>query len=359
MSDFPQKQLLVNYLLGICTLNERVKVDQWLQEDQENMSLLLQVAKGFGNKEHIPLPDKYLVKKELMQQITKTYSFAEETARFLRPGRGRRPLFYSRGDFWMKLAAIFLVIFMAGAAGIFFGQNYEQFNNPEPQVQIQQSSLSYGQTASLRFGDGSVINLNGGSSLRYPETFAHDRREVWLQGEGFFSITHDEARPFIVHAGNTTTRVLGTSFNIKAYEGEVELQIAVADGTVIVTTTDSELADNGEEEAILLRKNQWITYWGHAISGDQVLEKGEGDVRDMIAWKDRVLVFRNKSFEQVAGMLERWYGVNITIDDPSLKGYIIEGEHQNVSLEEVLNSIRFVMEFDYTINGNDVIISNR
>jgi len=359
MNDFPQNQLLVNYLLGICTLKERVKVEQWLEEDQENFSLLMQVARDFGVKEQFALPDKDLVKKELMDQITKQFSHAEEPAGLFPARHGHRQLLYKRGE-WVKLAAIFLVISMTGAAGVFFGQNYGQLPDSDVRAQeIQQSTLSFGQTASLRFGDGSIIKLNGGSTLRYPKIFAIDRREVWLEGEGFFSIAQDENRPFYVHAGNTTTRVLGTSFNIKAYDGELELQIAVAEGSVMVTRAGFDGSDDDGEESILLNKNQWITYRGQTLSGDSVLEEGQGDIRDLIAWKDRVLVFRNKPFEQVAVMLEQWYGVNITIQDETLKGYIIEGEHQNVSLEEVLNSIEFVLNFEYTIKGNEVLIRNR
>ena len=362
MNNFPQKQLLINYLLGICTIKERSEVDRWLEEDQKNVTFLLQVANEIGNSEHFPLPDKAQVKKELMQQISKSLPFARKTTGKVQSSRHiRRPLFYNRREFWLKIAAMFLVIIMASVTGIFFGMNFEQGQTAEvqPEIIFQQSTLSYGQTASLRFGDGSIININGGSSLRYPETFAPDRREVWLEGEAFFSIAHDETRPFIVHAGKITTRVLGTSFNIKAYEGEGELQIAVADGRVEVSTTDADEFKNNSREVILLEKNQWITYRGQSDSGDLVLEKGVGDIRDMIAWKDRMLVFRNKPFDQVAVMLERWYGVNITIEDPSLKSYILEGEHHNASLEEVLNSIQFVMDFDYIIKGNEIFIRNR
>lgn len=360
MHDFPHKQLLVNYLLGICTMKERLDVDRWLEEDQENVLLLQQVAEEFGNRIQFPLPDKAVVKKELMQHITKTVPPVEDTRRFMQSRNIRRPLFYNRREFWLKLAAMFLVMTMAGGAGIFFGLNFEQEDTADvqPEAIIQQSTMSYGQTASLRFGDGSVIRMNGGSTLRYPETFVHDKREVWLEGEAFFTIAHDESRPFIVHAANTTTRVLGTSFNIKAYKGEGELQIAVVDGRVEVSRTGTGDSENEIDESFLLEKNQWLTYRGQTGSVDQVLERGDGDIWDMVAWKDRVLVFRNKSFERVAGMLERWYGVNITIEDPSLKSYILEGEHHNASLEEVLKSIQFVMDFEYVITGNEVLIQN-
>lgn len=366
MNDYPQKQLLLNYLLGICTSREQEKVERWLDQEQGNISLLQQAAGELRQKEEYPIPGKAETKQEILRDIRSKKTVSKRTSAI--SGRQR----YKLGEFWFKIAAMVLVIIMSGLAGIYFG--YDQYPADEatadsqPEVVFKQSTLANGQTASLQFGDGSVIKLNGGSTLRYPETFAEDRREVYLEGEAFFSIARDETRPFIVHAGNTTTRVLGTSFNIRAYGEDSELQVVVAEGKVAVTQSDIFTGQNltalegasdiqadalpEQGEIVYLERDQWMTYH----TAGQILEKGEGNIQEMIAWKDRILVFCNKSFGQVAEMLERWYGVDIIIEDPVLKSYILEGEHHDVSLEEVLKSIQFVMDFDYSINGNEILI---
>src|SRR5699024_2915773 len=147
------------------------------------------------------------------------------------------------------------------------------------------------------FGDGSVIQLNAESTLRYPSKFDSNKREVYLEGEAFFSVERDTTRPFIIHAGGTATQVLGTSFNIRAYEGEDKVQVAVVEGEVAVTEEKAE--KRAGQEAIHISKNEWVTYH----SDEQIIEKGQGDIWKMVAWKDDVLVFKDQSLSRIAKRL--------------------------------------------------------
>lgn len=351
MNDFPQKQLLVNYLLGICTSREEEEVESWLNKDRENCLFLEQVAKELGQKNQFQIPEKEEIKKKLFQQIDQFSHPAFPKAKSMYGKAADRGSFYKRKSFWLKMAAMFLVISLAGIVGLYLEN--DQLGEAQENTVLKRSSISNGQTASLQFGDGTVVKLNGGSTLSYPETFSSDQREIYLEGEAFFEVTPDESRPFIVHTGNISTEVLGTSFNIKAYESENEVQVAVAEGLVAVTQLKSDNSSNHtEQEKVLLKENQWLTY----RSLGQILEKGEGNIREIIAWKDRVLLFSNKSFAQVAEMLERWYGVGIEIEDEDLKSQILEGEHQDASLREVLNSLQVAMNFEYEIDGKNVRI---
>lgn len=352
MNEFPQKQLLVNYLLGICTEREEKEVEEWLDVNPSGTNLLQQTAQELAQGEKYPLPDRTIVKQGLIQKLdSMTPDLAKADLHYYKKEIAK-PAFYKKRGFLIKIAAAFLVVVMAGAAGVYFGEIQSVESEPEPV--FKQTTLSYGQTATLQFEDGSQVKLNGGSTLRYPETFAEARREVFLEGEAFFEIEPDRSRPFIVYARDTETRVLGTSFNIKAFEGDNDIQIVVAEGRVGVSYGKPEPDSDAESrsEMILLENNQWIKY----RSDGRIQEKGEGDIREMIAWKDRVLLFSNKSFGEVVKMLERWYAVDITIEEPDLKSTLLEGEHLDVSLREVLNSIQLVMDFDYTINEKKVRI---
>lgn len=360
MNEYANKQLLVNFLLGICTERERQKVEQWLNDAPENAELLKQTASHLRGGKTYALPDMEEVRNELLQKIGRF-----EGNSFGAAGMVGGCRINSRQFHWVRAAAIFLVILLSGLATYFIANDINSEVDrivQESDAVFKQSMLADGQTASLYFGDGSVIQLNAGSSLRYPEKFALDKREVYLSGEAFFTISRDENRPFIVYAGNTITHVLGTSFNIRAYDGDDKLQVVVAEGKVAVTQAPATQKSNpdglkssgliDDEKVILLERNQWMTY--HTKS--EIIERGEGDIRELIAWKDRVLVFRSMPFRDVAGMLERWYGVKFKIENPDLENHVLEGEHHDVSLEEVLKSIQFVMDFEYSINGNEIII---
>lgn len=352
MKDFPEKQLLINYLLGICTHREVKEVEKWLEENPRHVHLLQEIAKDLEKDSPLSVTDKEEIKKDIFAEIdgrpfqdSLSPSFKEKD---YRSGNTSKKSFFIVPEFLFKAAAIILIVVLAGAGGYY----YYQTNMEQKEIVWQERTLPHGQTATLRFSDGSIIKLNGGSTLRYPQRFNNSLREVHLKGEAFFSIARDESKPFVVHAGNITTRVLGTSFNVKAYDNEQKVQVAVAEGKVGVS--QNKLTDTLTKENIqvVLEKNQWVTYRDEKGS----LEKKEGDIWELMAWKDQVLVFNGKSFEEAARMMERWYGVNIVIKDEALKTVVLEGEHEDVSLEKVLDSIQFILGIEYTINGDRVTI---
>jgi|GEM_PF-3531357 len=354
MNNLSREQLLINYLLGICTPSEQEDVEQWMEEDEHHVQLLWEISEKLSQDKSIRFPDVEAVRKNLIKRVfpVKETSDSAGGERRKRKGMNRRS--------YAKAAALCLATLLAGVIGIYIGTAHlheKQIAEAEgAQPVMLQSRVALGQTANLRFGDGSQIKLNGGSMLWYPETFSDDRREVWLEGEGFFSIIADSSRPFLVHAGQTTTRVLGTSFNIQAYEEAGELRISVVNGKVEVSHQHEVLSDGAGTDIVSLEENQWVSFRRPGDAGPALLERGEGSMKEIIAWKDRVLMFKDRSFAEVVDMLERWYGVTISIEDPSLKGFVLAGEHHDVSLEEVLNSIQFVMDFDYSIKGKEVYI---
>lgn len=118
---------------------------------------------------------------------------------------------------WLKAAAVMLVVFTAAVGGYYY---YNQ-SQADQKILWQKRIIPYGQTATFRFSDGTAIKLNGGSTLRYPTKFVGPLREVYLKGEAFFSVAQNKSKPFVVHAGGITARVLGTAFNIEAYEKKV------------------------------------------------------------------------------------------------------------------------------------------
>ncbi|RYZ95824.1 MAG: hypothetical protein EOP47_25055 [Sphingobacteriaceae bacterium] len=110
-----------------------------------------------------------------------------------------------------------------------------------------------GNVTHITLGDGTKIWLNGGSKLKYPETFRGKLREITIEGEAFFDVAHDADHPFIVHTGDITTQVLGTSFNIKAYPDEQLLKVDVVSGKVGIVPSAT---------AAVEFKTVFLTLWG-------------------------------------------------------------------------------------------------
>lgn len=204
-----------------------------------------------------------------------------------------------------------------------------------------------GQKSTLKLSDGTVIKLNAETKIRMPEKFA-DIREVYLEGEAFFDVARDTLRPFIIYSKNTMTKVLGTSFNIKAYAQDSIVSVAVLTGKVSVRIKDDRQKERLEETVLL--PNDLGVVLG---SGDGILTS-KFDAEKLLAWKDGVLILDNDSFDKALEKLERWYGVRfIKKNEGKVKEYY-SGSFKNESLKNVLEALKVTGGFSYKIQGDFV-----
>lgn len=202
-----------------------------------------------------------------------------------------------------------------------------------------------GEKRTFRLSDGSSIRLNAESKISFPEKFDAEKREVFLEGEAFFDIERDASRPFIVHSGQITTVVKGTSFNIKAYSSDKDIKVSVATGLV-------EVINNKGKEKVSLEPKERAVF----NLKDKQLNKVLFDY-DELAWKDGILHFKNAKLAEVFKVLERWYGVQFRITNQTVftnNGYT--GSFKNEALNTVLETIGFAGEFEFEIKDKQVII---
>ena len=218
-----------------------------------------------------------------------------------------------------------------------------------PSVAWVTSETARGQKSLITLADGSRVFLNSASSISYPETFDPSEREIHLKGEGFFEIARDEKRPFTVRTGNVITRVLGTSFNIEAFEGQ-PTKVSVATGKVQV-----ESAENGagkSAEPLILKPNEEAIYRPHIG-----FSMSATDPDRFLAWKSQILYFDNNTLSEVAIKLGRWYNATVEFESESIRKCRINGRYKEMDLQSVLESIQYMHEIDYKfINQNHVIL---
>lgn len=205
--------------------------------------------------------------------------------------------------------------------------------------------------------DGSRVWLNAGSKLDYPKQFAaHAPREVTLEGEAFFIVTSDAERPFRVHTKTFHIRVLGTSFNVRAYPQEDSAVTSLVQGSVEV------VLENADNRVVSLKPNEKLTVPVKVIAPAEsntvaapapiVLYKSKlSPVRDSIltetAWVQNKLAFKHLQLEKVATMLEEWYGVEIGFKDNRKKQLYFSGVFESESLEQVLNALETTLSFTW------------
>ena len=181
------------------------------------------------------------------------------------------------------------------------------------------------------------------SSLSYPSSF-HAERSVALSGEAFFKVTKNPEKPFVVRSGEIATRVLGTSFNVKAYEDEDVVAVALKSGKVLIKNE----ASGAWSDVTLIPGEKLLTKNGNAIK----MKVSDSD----LSWQDGELTFDGSDFDDFVKKIKRWYGVEIKVEGEPGDEWRVNGKFKNKSLAVVLESISFAENIDYTLQGNEVML---
>jgi len=244
----------------------------------------------------------------------------------------RAPLFSS--NFYKIASAAVLVI---------GGFIYFLVHNNEPIKQLT-VSVPYGKIIRLTLPDSSKLWLNAGTTLEYPEKFSGATRNIRLKtGQIYLEIKHDETKPFVISTKGVGVTVLGTTFDVKSFEGE-NTTVTVASGKVGV------LPHGGE--SILLNPNEQAEY----DINSKIIGKKTVSASDIISWRNRNLIFKDQSLGEVLSTLERRFDVEIEIKNKSLLSETVNIRLADESLEDVLNVLSFSNHFKYEQNGRLIII---
>ena len=195
----------------------------------------------------------------------------------------------------------------------------------------------------INLPDGSVVTLNSGTKISYPDRFSPDAREVVLvDGEAYFDIKHDDKKPFQVRAGKTLTNVLGTAFNISSYSW---LQ------TINVTVSRGKVAVNNE----VLLPNEQLVYHRTLAT----LEKKKLLASNVISWMQGGLSFSDDDFKTVATILERKYSVKISFEDQKMENLHFSGRFEETEkLRDILDDLTATIGLQYKMDQNKITIKN-
>lgn len=214
-------------------------------------------------------------------------------------------------------------------------------HNSEPYV----ISVERGQKANITLPDGTNVALNSASTLSYPRNFGVVKRNVKLEGEAYFDVAKN-GRPFKVETSHLDIAVMGTSFDVKAYDEDESVVTTVVKGCVKV------LSDNGSE--YILNPQDELTYSVHSknFSKNRI-----EDVEEVALWSKNQLVFRGENFEEIAVMLSRLYNVEVAFLSDKVKQYTFSGIIRNSSLLNVVEIMSLTAPVKCKLSGNMIVIS--
>ena len=211
---------------------------------------------------------------------------------------------------WQYAAAFAFLIALAGS--VFFSDFIFNTNN---KIAYNEIITPKGQIKNILLPDGSLVFLNSGTKLKYESSFGTKKREVFLEGEAFFDVTHDSHKPFFVHTSENTVKVLGTAFNISAYSDENIHQISLERGKISIL--------HDKEKSAMLNANQ--TYLLLCNKNQSKIFKTE-NIEMYSSWKDGKIIFRNQRFADIAQKLERSHNIVINIQNTKIENLRYTGE---------------------------------
>lgn len=301
--------LLISYLNKTTTIDEKQLVEEWLAEDSANqsefdkMKVVWEKAGAIRDFESIDLNKNWASLQGKLESDN------------MQPRLG--------WQLWKYAAAVLLIATVA-------------FLLIRPQELVVQRVAANDGQREVTLSDGTVVWLNKGASLEYPETFSASRREVTLKGEAFFDVMHNPDAPFVVVADGTKTEVLGTTFTIKEDEGEL-LKLVLATGKVRFT--------KGDEEAILLP--------GQMIEVDEkgAIAKKDNADKNFMSWKTRKLTFDNAPMQTVITDISKLYGVTLEIENENFLTCPLTTTFQDEPLKDVLETIELLFNIEIQQNG--------
>ena len=259
----------------------------------------------------------------------------------------------------LKVAAVF-VILVAGVAlyrsSDTVSAEPEQLANEES-IQVgdtEERSNPRGQRSVLMLPDGSKVWLNSESKISYTKEFnRRNTRDVYLEGEAFFNVVHNESAPFIVHAASSIRiEVLGTSFNVKSYRNDQTVETTLVNGKVSIDKVEKDGQSSGN---LILRPNQRAVYFKET----NTLNVESVNASNLSAWRHDHLVFDETPLRDVFTQLERWYDIRIHVSENEDLECRLTANVQQESLENVLKLLETSHQIEYTISDKDVFIRGR
>lgn len=305
------RTLLHRFFEGSASQKEKEAVRQWLESAADNKSVLLRERKLF---------DAMLL-------------FSPEKKAIEKHGR----------KMWIELMKVAAVVTLVLLGNYYYRQH--ELSGQDELFQTMQ--VPSGQRINLTLPDGTNVWLNALSKIKYPVTFNRKNRTVILDGEAYFKVAENREKPFIVKTLNYQVKVCGTEFNVEAYENQESFKTTLMSGRVEITSAQNPA------EAIVLEPKQVACL----VEGKLQITRESNF--NSLSWTQGIISFRNTSFPEMMKTFEKYFGVEIQIENEQVKNQCYTGKfYLNDQLNYVLNVLQKDIPFSYEFRseGKSILI---
>lgn len=317
------EDILIRYINGMLTEEEAAEVKNWRAASLENEKLLEQVY--------------FTAQVASRLKVMRTVNPDEALSRFksrIHKKEKRLALRQVLGVIQRAAAVLFIPVFLLSA--------YLFIQQGQGNVRTLAVRTNPGVVSAFDLPDGSKVWLNANSELRYLSDFNADTRTVELTGQGYFEVTKNAHKPFIVKADKDySVEVLGTSFNVSAYKDESMIETTLVEGSVKLN-----VVSGGKRMTQMLKPNEKAEY-----------QKGAGKIKVFdvnteydTAWKNGEIIFRNHPTDKVLKTQERHYHVVFEVKDNEILKSIITARFKDEQLPQVLEYLKLASGIQYAIH---------
>ncbi|HEV7703857.1 MAG TPA: FecR domain-containing protein [Gemmatimonadaceae bacterium] len=360
--------LLDRYLSGRCSAAEIAAVQQWAARDPSNARTLASVQRIWDESGIIAerfdaetaIRTLRSTRVDALQDVTDempvigdALSVAEDARH---SARQRRPFFAATprapalsSQVWLMLAAAGILIAAAGVSQL-------RLVSREPNVAQSLAAVprefttQRAQLAQVRLSDGSTIDLAPESRLTVPADYGSTRREVTLDGEGFFTVVHDQRLPFTVKSGSAVVHDIGTKFVVRHYTGDSVVRVVVSEGSVRLTAQGAE-----ESTAPVLTRGDLARV---RDGGDVAVSHGV-DMDQYMGWTSGRLTFVDVPLDEVLAQVGRWYDVRVVLGDSALKKQRMTMSVPTTSISALVEGIGLALDVRAQRRGDTIVLRAR
>lgn len=318
------KSLLRRYLDNLYTTDDARRLIDELRNPEYDTDTLHELAADVWEESSLQRPQTDLEREQYKKEARLLLKHIEHKKRM-----------------WFRRVAWAVASTAAVVCLVFGSISYLNYMDKQ-EVTYREASTSYGERKQIRLPDGTQLTLNSCSRVRYPEHFTGKERKVELDGEGYFRVYHNEKQPFIVNTRRFDVCVLGTCFNVKSYTTDELVSVDVESGKVQVDLPEAMMRLRAKEQVLI-----------NTVSGEYNKRHEE---RAVAVWRKGGLRFSSTPIRDVAKELERMYNCRITFAEGQDFNNLISGEHDNKSLDAVLQSIEYTSGIHYKQKGSQVLL---
>lgn len=330
----PIEEIISNSLNGEASEAELKVLEDWANESPVNDRIYQEILRYWHAEKVQDVEQLKRIKSQVEAKINQQESIPQKAEKRIRP-------MYR----WGIAAAISLLLL----TGIYWQLGNDIGVTETSTARISERINPPGQRSVIDLPDGSRVWLNADSKLSFPENFTEKKREVLLSGEAFFDVAKDSERPFRVVSANVTTTALGTSFNVRAFEDEGAIDVALKSGKI-----DVRVYLDDKDSSLLVVPGEVVSYGKE----DESFRKGKDKSGKSFSWKEGIIQFDGEDVGEVTRILSRWYGVEFSIQNPEAHKTLLRHhlKAKDQSLEKALKEISRVADYSFDTSQSPILV---